>query len=73
MIEIETLEFDNKEYMIIKRKKVDNESYVLISNVEDPEDFAIRKEVIKDGEELVIELGSKEEFEKVLPFFIDNK
>lgn len=73
MIEVETIMFDEKEYMIIKRKKVDDDTYVLISNIEDPNDYTIRKEIIENGEEVVVGLSSEEEFDKVIPYFIDSE
>ncbi len=73
MINVEYIELDNEKYMIIKRKKIENQNYVLISNINNPKDFAIRKEIIKNGQELVVELSSEEEFDKVLPYFVDIK
>ena len=73
MINVEYIELDNEKYMIIKRKKIENQIYVLISNINNPKDFAIRKEIVENGQELVVELSSEEEFDKVLPYFVDNK
>lgn len=73
MINVEYIELDNEKYMIIKRKKIEDQNYVLISNINNSKDFAIRKEIISDGEELVVELSSEEEFDKVLPYFVDIK
>lgn len=73
MINVEYIELNNEKYMIIKRKKIENQNYVLISNINNPKDFAIRKEIIENGQELVVELSSEEEFDKVLPYFVDIK
>lgn len=73
MINVEYIELDNEKYMIIKRKKIENQKYVLISNINNPKDFAIRKEIIENGQELVVELSSEEEFDKILPYFVDIK
>ena len=73
MINVEYIELDNEKYMIIKRKKIENQIYVLISNVNNPKDFAIRKEIIEEGKELVVELSSEEEFDQILPYFADTE
>ena len=56
---------DGIEYLITD--KIDN--YIYLNNINDIEDFCIRKEIIKNEEEYIIGIDSEEEFYKALELF----
>lgn len=56
---------DNLEYIVTD--KIDN--YLYLNNINDYEDFCIRKEIIEDNEEYIIGLDNEEELEKALKLF----
>lgn len=57
---------DGVEYTVIDRLEYDDNSYVLLSNFNDPTDFCIKKVIIEDGEEYIKELENEEEFKNIL-------
>lgn len=63
-----TLE-DNIEYTEIDKIEYNNNIYVFLSNLENPEDFCIRKLINKNNEEYIIGLESQQEFDEVLSLF----
>jgi len=63
-----TLE-DNIEYTEVDRIEYNNNNYVFLSDLENPENFCIRKLINKNEEEYIIGLDSKEEFDIVLNQF----
>ena len=66
-VEVVTLE-DNKEYYIVR--EVDN--YLYLVNTADENDITIRKNVKKDGKDLVQKLDSEDELKKALELFASN-
>lgn len=56
---------DNLEYIVTD--KIDN--YLYLNNVNDYEDFCVRKEIIEDNEEYIVGLDNEEELEKALKLF----
>ena len=66
-----TLE-DNIEYTEIDRIEDNNNIYVVLSDLENPENFCIRKLINENNEEFIIGLDSKEEFDKVLKIFTEK-
>ena len=62
----ETIILENGlEYIITD--KIDN--YLYLNNINDYEDFCVRKEIIEDNEEYIIGLDNEEELEKALKLF----
>ena len=57
------------EYTEISRLNVDNKTYVVLSDINNPEDFCIKKIIKKDNEELIYAIDSDEEFDKVMSIF----
>ena len=57
---------DGVEYTEIHRLENKGNTYVLLSNLDNPTDFCIKKLVIKDGEPYIRGLSSEEEFNEVL-------
>ena len=60
---------DNIRYLIIKEIENDGNKYIYLTNENDPEDFCIRKTIIKNNDEFLIGLSSKDEFDKALLLF----
>ena len=71
-MEVDTIIFDGKEYIIKETFEVDGNKYCFIVNIEDPIDYTFRKEEIIDGKEYVVGLDSEEEFDKVFDYFQKN-
>jgi len=63
-----TLE-DNIEYTEVDRIEYNNNNYVFLSDLENPENFCIRKLINQDNEQYIIGLDTKEEFDNVLNLF----
>lgn len=57
------------EYTEVYRLNVDNKTYVFLSNMDNPEDFCIKKIIKKNNEELIYAIDSVEEFDKVMSIF----
>lgn len=66
-----TLE-DNIEYTEIDRIENNNNTYVVLSDLENPEKFCIRKLIMENNEEFIIGLDSKEEFDTILKIFTEK-
>lgn len=58
-------------YLEVDRQTIDNVEYLLLSNVEKPENVCIRKIVKKDNQEYLTKLRNTE-FHKVLKHFLEN-
>lgn len=63
---------DGLEYMVMDEIDEGKNTYVYLSNVEDPEDFCIRKVDNEVNEELLVGLDSNEEFDKALMLFTNK-
>jgi len=63
-----TLE-NNIEYTEITRIEYNNNTYLVLSDLENPENFCIRKLIIENNEEYIIGIDTKEEFDTVLNLF----
>lgn len=56
---------DNKEYMIIEQLEDSNNKYTLFSNIDNSENFCIRKIVNKDDKNYFVRLDNKKEAELI--------
>lgn len=63
---------DGLEYMVLDEIDCEINTYVYLSNVEDPEDFCIRKVENDKNEELLVGLDSNEEFDKALLLYSEK-
>ena len=68
-VEVNVVEIDGVEYSEVMRLPLDGSVYVYLSDLEDPENFMIRKLTEEDGETYLIGLDSREEFDKALIHF----
>lgn len=60
---------DGKEYIVIDEITENNNTYIYLTNVEDPQDFCIRKAINESNEKYLIGLSSNEEFDQALLYF----
>ena len=65
---IVTLE-NGTEYTELYRVTDDGMKYVFLSNLDNPEDFCIRKLIEGNGQEFIIRLDGKREYNKVFNLF----
>lgn len=63
-----TLE-DNIEYTEIDTIEYNNKTYIFLSDLENPENFCIRKLINENNQEYLIGLDTEEEFDNVLNLF----
>lgn len=63
-----TLE-DNIEYTEIDKIEYNNNTYIYLSDIENPENFCIRKLIIENNEEYIIGLDNEEEFNNAFNLF----
>ena len=69
-MQVEVLDIDNKKYMVLNEISDNDETYLYLSNINDPKDFLIRK-LDKNNKEYLINLDDKEEFKKAMGYFED--
>ena len=62
-----TLE-DGNTYAVIE--KID--SYIYLSNIKDPNDFCVRKRVVKNDENFLEGLDNKEEVDQAMKLFLEK-
>ena len=63
---------DNIEYTEIDRVTYNHNTYVILSDLDNPNDFCVKKLINENNYEYIIELNNKEEFNNVLKIFIDK-
>lgn len=70
MNELDALKLEGRDFVIIDEIKINDIVYVHLANADDPEDFCIRKIILKNNEEILTGLDSDEEFDMALDMFI---
>lgn len=70
MNELDALKLEGKDFIIVDEIKINDVLYVHLASTDDPEDFCIRKVVIRDNEEILTGLDSDDEFDIALDAFI---
>lgn len=63
---------DNIEYTEIDRVNYNHNTYVILSDLDNPNDFCVKKLINENNYEYIIELNNKEEFNNVLKIFTDK-
>ena len=63
---------DNIEYTEIDRVNYNHNTYLILSDLDNPNDFCVKKLINENNYEYIIELNNKEEFNNVLKIFIDK-
>ena len=63
---------DNIEYTEIDKVNYNHNTYVILSDLDNPNDFCVKKLINENNYEYIIELNNKEEFNNVLKIFIDK-
>lgn len=66
--DIVTLE-DNIEYVVLAKIENNGNKYVYLSQVDDDDDFCIRKEIIEDNKTYFTGLNDEDEFKLALELF----
>ncbi|MBE6140917.1 MAG: hypothetical protein E7172_05245 [Firmicutes bacterium] len=69
MEEVQTISFDDKEYMITDEIIIDNIKYTYLTNIHNLKEFIIKKIKIINNEETITNLNNEEEFLKALDVF----
>lgn len=68
MVEFEAYDIDNIEYLVLDKLELDGETYLFLSNSNDPEDIMFRK-YDKNDLDYIIPLDNEEEVIKVAAAF----
>lgn len=68
-VETNVIDIDGVEYAEVMRLEMDGNTYLYFSDLDNPEDFCIRKLEVEDGVEYVCGLDSEEEFDNALNQF----
>ena len=68
MVEFEAYDIDNIEYLVLDKMELDGETYLFLSNSNDPEDIMFRK-YDKNDLDYIIPLDDEEEVIKVATAF----
>lgn len=63
---------NGKEYIEILRIESDNNIYILLSNLDDPTDFYIRKIMSDEENEVIVKIEDRQEYEKVIALFLKS-
>lgn len=69
---VNTITFDNIEYMVIDTLVIDDVTYTLFVGVLDERDFCFKKTITKNGKQYYTGLKDRSEFEKVLIKFSEK-
>lgn len=69
---VEYVTMNNIDYIIFDKININGNDYIYLVNENDEFDFYIRKIVIKDNKEYMVNIESKEEFDKTLQAFINK-
>jgi len=73
MENVQTIELEGKKYMIVAELNINGIPYIHFASIDNPGDFCIRKVSIMDGEEMIVGLDSREEFDMALKAFSDKQ
>ena len=72
MKNVKTILLEGTEYMVIGELLINGVEYIHFANISNPKDFCIRKVTVRDGEEMIVGLDSREEFDMALKAFSDK-
>lgn len=70
--ECNVVTLDGTEYTEINRLEKDGNTYVLLSNLDNPTDFCLKKVIKKDGTDYINGLRSEEEVNQILKLMAEN-
>jgi len=69
MKDVKTIFLEDKAYMVIGELEINGVNYIHFAEIENPQKFCIRKTAMINGEEMIVGLDSKEEFDMALKSF----
>ena len=73
MEEVKTVELeDGATYVITDEIQINEKKYLYLTNILDVEDFCIRKHIIESGEEYLVGLDSRQEYDLALKHFLEK-
>ena len=73
MEEIKTVELeDGATYIITDEIEKEGKKYIYLNNILDTEDFCIRKYTVESGEEYLVGLDSRQEYDLALKYFLEK-
>ena len=70
--ECNVVTLDGTEYTEINRLEKDGNTYVLLSNLDNPTDFCLKIVIKKDGTDYINGLRSEEEVNQILKLMAEN-
>ena len=70
MNELDALKLEGRDFVIVDEIKINDVLYVQLASADDPEEFCIRKVILKNNEEILTGLDSDLEFDMALDAFI---
>ena len=69
MEDVKTIFLEDKVYAVIGELQINGTEYIHFAEVENPQKFCIRKIKVINGEEMIVGLDNKEEFDMALNAF----
>ena len=73
MEEMEIINLKDKKYYVLNRIELNDFTYIILLNINDEKDLAVRKEVTKDDKKYLVMLNDDEELKSVLKEFAKIK
>ena len=74
MVNNSILELENNEkYAVIDKIPTEDGNYIYLSNIKDPNDFCVRKEIKKEEKIYLIGLKDEEEVDRALNLFQEKQ
>ena len=73
MEEMEIINLKDKKYYVLNRIELNDFTYIILLNINDEKDLAVRKEVTKDDKKYLVMLNDEEELKSVLKEFAKIK
>ena len=63
---------DGIEYIVVDKIRYSHFSYVYLANANDEDDICVRKEILENGDCLLVGLSSDEEVENALKLYVEK-
>lgn len=61
---------DGNTYTVVDKIEKLDKSYIYLANIENVQDFCIRKEITENGETFIVGLDNDQEYEEAMNLFI---
>lgn len=63
---------DGNTYTVVDKIEKLDKSYIYLANIENVQDFCIRKEIMENGETFIVGLDNDQEYEEAMNLFINK-